>query len=112
MTLKTKYILKMERMRRNLRQVDVANYLNMATGSYAKYETGANTPTVENIIKLAELYQVTTDYLLGVGFTAVMKKSFKDGKEWGEEKGEIIADNIEQALSERKRVRKKKTTTN
>lgn len=37
----------------------------MHRGSYAKYETGTNTPTVENILKLADLYGVSTDYLLG-----------------------------------------------
>ncbi len=60
-----KDILKQERKKRNLTQQNVAEYLKIERGSYAKYETGANTPTTDNILKLAELYNVSTDYLLG-----------------------------------------------
>ncbi len=60
-----KDILKNERKKRGLTQQNIADHLKMERGSYAKYETGANIPTTENIIKLAELYNVSTDYLLG-----------------------------------------------
>lgn len=63
--LDTKDILTEERKKRGYTQEDVAKYLNIARGSYAKYETGTNTPTTENIIKLADLYSLSTDYLLG-----------------------------------------------
>lgn len=58
-------ILKSERKKNKYTQQQIADILKMQRGSYAKYETGANTPTVENIIKLADLYGVSTDYLLG-----------------------------------------------
>ena len=61
----TPQILIDERKKRGMTQQQVANYLCMARGSYAKYETGANTPTTENIIKLADFYNLSTDYLLG-----------------------------------------------
>ena len=51
MKYKTKDILKIERMKRGWRQKDVAEMLHMAPGSYAKYETGDNIPTTENILK-------------------------------------------------------------
>lgn len=63
--METKEILIAERKKRNMTQQEVADYLHIARGSYAKYETGANTPTTENIVKLAELYHLSTDYLLG-----------------------------------------------
>lgn len=63
--MEIKDILKLERHKKNMTQQDVADYLNLARGSYAKYETGANIPTTENILKLADLYNVATDYLLG-----------------------------------------------
>lgn len=104
MLYKTKDILKMERIKRGLTQEDIAKMLNMARASYAQYETGKNIPTTENIIKLAEIYRLSTDYLLGVNFTTAMKTSLKQGQEWADEK----ADEIEKVLTERKRVRKKK----
>ncbi len=33
------------------------------------YETGEKTPSLEKLIKLSNLYQVSTDYLLGVAKT-------------------------------------------
>ena len=104
MNYKTKDILRIERLKRGLTQEDVAKMLNMARASYAQYETGKNIPTTENIIKLAEIYRVTTDYLLGVDFTTAMKTSWKQGKEWGEKTG----DEIIEILEKPKRVRKKK----
>lgn len=63
--MEIKEILKTERKKNKYTQQQIADILKMQRGSYAKYETGANTPTVENIIKLADLYGVSTDYLLG-----------------------------------------------
>ena len=62
MKLTTKQILRMERLKRGWTQEDVANMLNMGRASYAQYETGKNIPTTENIIKLAQIYRVPTDY--------------------------------------------------
>lgn len=63
--MEMKNILKEERKKRGLTQQQVADYLKMARGAYTLYETGTNTPTTENILKLADLYKVSTDYLLG-----------------------------------------------
>ena len=68
MKLTTKQILRMERLKRGWTQEDVANMLNMGRASYAQYETGKNIPTTENIIKLAQIYRVPTDYLLQVDY--------------------------------------------
>lgn len=62
--MEIKEILKLERKKHKMTQQGIADYLRIERGSYAKYETGANTPTTDNIIKLAELYNCSTDYLL------------------------------------------------
>lgn len=63
--MEIKDILKTERKKHSMTQQEIANYLQMARGSYAKYETGANTPSTESLSKLADLYKCSVDYLIG-----------------------------------------------
>lgn len=63
--MEVKIILTNERKKQKMTQQQIANYLKMERGSYAKYETGANTPTTDALIKLADLYKCSVDYLLG-----------------------------------------------
>ena len=58
-------MLKSERKKHNMTQQQVADYLNMARGAYAQYETGKNLPPVTTLSKLADLYKCSIDYLLG-----------------------------------------------
>ncbi|WP_438468286.1 helix-turn-helix domain-containing protein [Streptococcus pluranimalium] len=37
----------------------------MSQGSYANWENGKREPSLENVVRLAKLFGVTTDYLLG-----------------------------------------------
>lgn len=48
-----------------LSQKYVALTLGVAAPSVANWERGKTNPTQENILKLADLYRVTVDYLLG-----------------------------------------------
>ena len=48
------------------KQEDLAEVLGCNRGSLANYETGKRTPDVETIIKIAQHYGTTTDYILGV----------------------------------------------
>ena len=48
----------------NLTQDDIAKYLDIHRPTVTQYESGEIIPTTQNIIKLAKLYNVTTDYLL------------------------------------------------
>ncbi len=50
---------------RDLRQVDVANATGIDQKTLSNYETGKTNPDSYAIIRLAEFFQVTTDYLLG-----------------------------------------------
>ena len=47
-------------------QQKTASILGVALRTYQYYERGQREPTVSVIIALAELYGVSTDYLLGV----------------------------------------------
>lgn len=46
-------------------QQELAELLNMRQNNYSKYELGKTEPNITNIIKLANYYNVSTDYLLG-----------------------------------------------
>lgn len=52
-------------MERNLLQKDVAKYLNITTSAYGYYEQGKRKPDAEAIKRLADFFDVSTDYLLG-----------------------------------------------
>lgn len=49
----------------DMKQTEVAKYLGIAQTIYSRYERGFQTIPVEHLLKLADLYGVTTDFLLG-----------------------------------------------
>ena len=49
----------------DLRQVDVANATGIDQKTLSNYETGKTNPDSFSILKLADFFNVTTDYLLG-----------------------------------------------
>ncbi|MFX3616421.1 MAG: helix-turn-helix domain-containing protein [Sporolactobacillus sp.] len=46
-------------------QQNVADYLGVTRPAYTAYELGSREPDFETLQKLAEYFDVTTDYLLG-----------------------------------------------
>ena len=46
-------------------QKQVADYLEIAQPSYIRYENGSSEPSLEKLVKLADLFDVSVDYLLG-----------------------------------------------
>ena len=46
-------------------QVELAAYLNVKQTTYSKYELGKINIPVEVLIKLADLYDVSLDYIVG-----------------------------------------------
>ncbi len=50
---------------RDLTQKQIAQMLGMSQTGYSKYETGENDIPTAILIKLADFYQTSTDYLLG-----------------------------------------------
>jgi len=45
-------------------QQQVADYLKTSQTMYARYERGANELPIRHLLALANLYQVSTDYIL------------------------------------------------
>ena len=43
-----------------------AEYLHIKQNTYSQYENGQRQLPIEMLIKLAEYYNVTTDYILGI----------------------------------------------
>ena len=60
------YRLKNLRQQHHLTQTQVANRLNLSKTSISGYENSVKTPSQDVLIKLAGLYRVSTDYLLGL----------------------------------------------
>jgi len=50
---------------KKLLQKEMAQILQMEKSTYAKYETGANQPPLDIVVKLSKFFEVSTDYLLG-----------------------------------------------
>ena len=48
-----------------LTQVDVARKLGISQQAYASWERGAKKPTQENLVKIAQVLNVSIDYLVG-----------------------------------------------
>lgn len=68
--------LKNVRKKHKLTQQDIANVLGIDRSTYTFYETGKTSPSISTVYKLAEIYNVTVGYLLGVeesGNTSVRK---------------------------------------
>ncbi len=49
----------------DIKQVEIAKYLNVKQTTYSKYELGKINIPIEVFIKLADFYDVSVDYLLG-----------------------------------------------
>lgn len=57
--------LKELRKAEKLTQRDMAEKLNIVQPSYIRYENGTAEPSQETLIKIAEIFDVSVDYLLG-----------------------------------------------
>lgn len=85
-------ILKEIRSKNGYTQQYVADYLEMTRAAYTNIENGKRQPDNNIIIKLSELYNVTTDYLLG-------REETKKGPAEAEPKEQPDEDDIRYALS-------------
>ena len=57
--------LKEMRMLCGMTQRQVADALGISQPSYIRYENGSSEPTLENLARLADLFDVSVDFLLG-----------------------------------------------
>lgn len=49
-------------------QAEIAEYLKVSQVSYGRYELGLSEPSIETLIKLADFYNVSLDYLVNRPF--------------------------------------------
>lgn len=59
-------ILKTLRLKSNMTQAQLAQKLGLTKSVISAYETGLRLPSYDILIHIAEIYNVSTDYLLGV----------------------------------------------
>lgn len=57
--------LQILRKSKRLTQDELASRLGVNRGTYANYERGHRQPDFETLVKIADYFDVTTDYLLG-----------------------------------------------
>lgn len=58
--------LKSLRKQRNLTQTELGSHIGLSKAVVSKYENGLGYPTYDILIRFANFFGVTTDYLLGV----------------------------------------------
>lgn len=56
--------LKLLRKDRKLKQQQISEILNVTQSAYGFYETGSREPKIDTLIKLADYYDVSIDYLV------------------------------------------------
>jgi transcriptional regulator with XRE-family HTH domain len=64
--------LKIERIKANLSQKEIAARIGIKESNISSYESGGITPPGEVIMKLATQYGVTTDFLYGIKKKRIM----------------------------------------
>lgn len=57
--------IRKEREKRNLSQQAVADMLGINRRTYSSYEIGTRGLPIETLIQLADIFETSTDYLLG-----------------------------------------------
>lgn len=57
--------LKELRKKNGITQIDFAKAFNISTGTIGNWETGAREPDTQTLLKIANYFGVTVDYLLG-----------------------------------------------
>lgn len=70
-------ILKNLRLREDLTQKELAEELKLPQSTISKYEKGQLEANYKNLIKIADFFEVTIDYLLGRGKLVFLFYLFK-----------------------------------
>lgn len=65
--------LKNARNNRRLSQIDAAKMIGVSNKTLSSYENGDNTPSAEVLISMADVYNISIDYLLGIDKERVIR---------------------------------------
>ena len=66
MKYEIKHILKELRKEKGLTQKQIAKKLNKSETGYASWEQGLSEPSINDVRLLCEIYEVSSDFLLGL----------------------------------------------
>ena len=69
------------RTRNNLTQAQLAERLGVSKSMVSSYETSIRLPSFDVLIKIAYVFKVTTDYLLGIDKRSVLNMPELTGKQ-------------------------------
>lgn len=58
--------LKELRKENNYSQYEIAELMGIVQVTYSHYELGKRSISIQNLVKIAQIYNVSTDYLLGL----------------------------------------------
>ena len=58
--------LKILRLEKELTQPELAPLMGVSNGMISFWENGVNEPTITNLIKLSQIFEVSADFLLGL----------------------------------------------
>ncbi|PNL99928.1 helix-turn-helix domain-containing protein [Streptococcus mutans] len=83
--------LKQLRLEAGLTQKEIANHFQTSPQSYAQWEKGLRTPSSESLKKLANFFNVSTDYLLG---KTNLKHEIPEGEELEKELDKAIDNSV------------------
>lgn len=91
------------RKQRKLTQRELASKLNMSQSTIALYETGDRKPDPDTINKIADFFDVSTDYLLGrsddtINIYEEFRRIQESIPKWGEDAGQIALDETKKVL--------------
>ena len=67
--------IKYLREQKNMTQVGLAKQLGITRSSVNAWEMGISVPSTQYIVEIAELFKVSTDYILGVNTSASINVS-------------------------------------
>jgi len=70
--------LKKLRKKNEYKQIDLANILGVGRSTYAKYEAGTIQPPNDQVVKIAKLFKVTSDFLLNLSDDSSPKNEQKE----------------------------------
>lgn len=68
-------------MSNDMTQTDLAKKLNITRGSVNAWEMGISIPSTTYIVELAQLFHVSTDYLLGLSDNVTLDVSYLNERE-------------------------------
>ncbi len=73
--------IKSLREQNSMTQAELAKRLGITRSSVNAWEMGISVPSTQYVVELAEIFDVSTDYLLGVNRTAVVSVAGLDEKD-------------------------------